>query len=115
MKKPNKIWIITGAARGFGQQISKAVLATGDIVIATVRSRPEELKAQLGNPPNLHVATLDITNGDQARNVAAEAVKNFGRIDVLVNNAGSGLLSAVEEATDEEVKRNLCQVDFVTN
>ena len=48
MKKPNKIWIITGAARGFGQQISKAVLATGDIVIATVRSRPEELKAQLG-------------------------------------------------------------------
>ena len=106
MKKPNKIWIITGAARGFGQQISKAVLATGDIVTATVRSRPEELKAQLGTPPNLHVAILDITNGDQARNVAAEAVKNFGRIDVLVNNAGSGLLSAVEEATDEEVKRN---------
>ena len=101
-----KIWIITGAARGFGQQISKAVLATGDIVIATVRSRPEELKAQLGSHPNLHVAILDITNEDQARNVAAEAVKNFGRIDVLVNNAGSGLLSAVEEATDEEVKRN---------
>jgi NAD(P)-dependent dehydrogenase (short-subunit alcohol dehydrogenase family) len=106
MKKPNKIWIITGAARGFGQQISKAVLATGDIVIATVRSRPEELKAQLGSHPNLHVAILDITNEDQAGNVAAEAVKNFGRIDVLVNNAGSGLLSAVEEATDEEVKRN---------
>ena len=106
MKKPNKIWIITGAARGFGQQISKAVLAAGDIVIATVRSRPEELKAQLGSHPNLHVAILDITNEDQARNVAAEAVKNFGRIDVLVNNAGSGLLSAVEEATDEEVKRN---------
>ena len=95
MKKPNKVWIITGAARGFGQQISKAVLATGDIVIATVRSRPEELKAQLGNPPNLHVAILDITNGDQARIVAEEALKNFGRIDVLVKNAGSGLLSAV--------------------
>src|SRR5215467_11714663 len=106
MKKKDKIWIITGAARGFGQQISKAVLASGDVVIATVRSRPEELKAQLGNHPNLHVAILDVTNEDQARNVAAEAVKNFGRIDVLVNNAGSGLLSAVEEATDEEVKRN---------
>lgn len=106
MKKPNKIWIITGAARGLGQQISKAVLATGDIVLATVRRRPEELKARLGNHPNLHVAILDITNEDQARDVAAEAVKNFGRIDVLVNNAGSGLLSAVEEATDEEVKRN---------
>src|SRR5262245_39695492 len=101
MKKKNAIWIITGAARGFGQQISKAVLATGDTVIATVRSRPEELKAQLGNHPNLHVALLDITNEDQARNVAAEVVKNFGRIDVLVNNAGSGLLSAIEEATAE--------------
>ena len=106
MKKKNKIWIITGAARGFGQQISKAVLATGDVVIATVRSRPEELKSKLGNHPNLHVAILDITNEDQARNVAAEAAKSFGRIDVLVNNAGSGLLSAVEEATDDEVKRN---------
>src|SRR5262245_33891091 len=104
--KNSKVWIITGAARGFGQQISKAVLATGDVVIATVRSRPEELKAQLGNLPNLHVAILDITNDDQARKVAAEAVEKFGRIDVLVNNAGSGLLSAVEEATDEEVRRN---------
>src|SRR5215475_8067243 len=106
MKKQNKIWIITGAARGFGQQISKAVLATGDVVVATVRTQPEDLKAQLGNHPNLHVAILDITNEDQARNVAAEAVEKFGRIDVLVNNAGSGLLSAVEEANDEEVKRN---------
>src|SRR5215470_9232350 len=106
MKRKNKIWIITGAARGFGQQISKAVLATGDIVLATVRSRPEDLKAQLGNHPNLHVAILDITNEDQAGKVAADAVEKFGRIDVLVNNAGSGLLSAVEEATDEEVKRN---------
>src|ERR1700756_3442273 len=106
MNKPNKIWIITGAARGFGRQISNAVLATGDIVIATVRSRPEELKAQLGYHPNLHVAILDITDEDQARNVASEAVKSFGHIDVLVNNAGTGLLSAVEEATDEEVKRN---------
>src|SRR5215469_11434643 len=106
MKKKNKLWLITGAARGFGQQISKAVLATGDVVIATVRSRPEELKAQLGNHPNLHVAILDITDEEQARKVAAEAVAKFGHIDVLVNNAGSGLLSAVEEATDEEVKRN---------
>ncbi len=102
----SKVWIITGAARGFGQQISKAVLASGDTVIATVRSRPEELWAQLGNHPNLHVAILDITDEAQARQVAAEAVEKFGRIDVLVNNAGSGLLSAVEEATDEEVKRN---------
>jgi NAD(P)-dependent dehydrogenase (short-subunit alcohol dehydrogenase family) len=104
--KTTKVWIITGAARGFGQEISKAVLADGDVVIATVRQRPEELAARLGHHPNLRVVTLDITNEAQARDVAAEAVAQFGRIDVLVNNAGSGLLSAVEEATDEEVKRN---------
>jgi NAD(P)-dependent dehydrogenase (short-subunit alcohol dehydrogenase family) len=52
MKKPDKIWIIARAARGFGQQISKAVLASGNTVIATVRSRPEELKTQLGYHPS---------------------------------------------------------------
>ena len=101
----SKVWIITGAARGFGLEITRAVLASGDTVVAAVRSRPEELKTQL-NHPNLHVAVLDVTNEAQSREVAADTVKKFGRIDVLVNNAGSGLLSAVEEATDEEVKRN---------
>ncbi|HUB86700.1 MAG TPA: oxidoreductase [Verrucomicrobiae bacterium] len=105
-QKKSKVWIITGAARGFGQQISKAVLASGDTVIGTVRSKPEELEAQLGNHPNLHVAVLDITDEAQAHKVAAEAVEKFGRIDVLVNNAGYGLLAGVEEATDEEVRSN---------
>jgi NAD(P)-dependent dehydrogenase (short-subunit alcohol dehydrogenase family) len=106
MNTSKKIWIITGASRGFGQQISRAVLASGDTVVATVRSRPEELKAQLDNHPNLHVTILDITNEAQARIVAAETVEKFGRIDVLVNNAGAGLLGAIEEATDAEVRRN---------
>src|SRR5262249_3294052 len=109
MKGPNmknsKVWIVTGAARGFGLEITRAVLASGDTVVATVRSRPEELKIQLSHP-NLHVAVLDVTNEAQACEVAADTVKKLGRIDVLVNNAGHGLLSAVEEASDEEVKRN---------
>jgi NAD(P)-dependent dehydrogenase (short-subunit alcohol dehydrogenase family) len=102
----SKVWIITGAARGFGQEISKAVLAGGGTVVATVRSRPDELASQLGNHPKLQVALLDITDEAQARKVAAETVERFGRIDVLVNNAGYGLLAGVEEASDEEVKRN---------
>ncbi|MBO7746970.1 SDR family NAD(P)-dependent oxidoreductase [Paenibacillus sp. MWE-103] len=101
-----KVWFITGAARGFGFEIAKTVLASGDKVVATVRSQPEKLAARLNHPDNLFVTQLDITDEDQARKAAGEAVAHFGRIDVLVNNAGSGLLSAVEEATANEVRRN---------
>ena len=101
----SKVWIITGAGRGLGLEITKAALASGDTVIAAVRSEPEKLQAELSHP-NLRVAALDVSNEAQAQQVAADAVTRFGRIDVLVNNAGYGLLSAVEEATDEEVKRN---------
>jgi NAD(P)-dependent dehydrogenase (short-subunit alcohol dehydrogenase family) len=101
----SKVWIITGAARGFGLEITKAVLAGGDTVVATVRGEPEKLQAEISHP-NLHVAMLEVSNEARAQLVAADTVTRFGRIDVLVNNAGYGLLSAVEEATDEEVKRN---------
>jgi NAD(P)-dependent dehydrogenase (short-subunit alcohol dehydrogenase family) len=100
-----KVWFITGASRGFGLEIVKAALLEGDKVIATVRSNPEKLRAQVNNP-NLFVVILDVTDEQQAKDVAAEAIEKFGRIDVLVNNAGFGLLSAVEEASDAEVKAN---------
>ncbi|HEX8020722.1 oxidoreductase [Mucilaginibacter sp.] len=104
--KTQKVWFITGASRGFGLEISKAVLASGDKLVATVRKDPETLAEQFNNDPNLFVVPLDVTNEDQAREAAAKAVEHFGHIDVLVNNAGFGLLSAVEEATAQEVKRN---------
>lgn len=100
-----KIWLITGASRGFGLEIVKAALNAGDKVVAAVRSNPEKLHAQFNNE-NLSVAILDVTNQQQAKDVASQAVEKFGRIDVLVNNAGFGLLSAVEEASDAEVKAN---------
>lgn len=101
-----KVWFITGASRGFGFEIAKAVLAEGDKVVASVRSRPEQLTATLGNNPNLHVVLLEVTNEQQAKEAAKNAVEKFGRVDVLVNNAGFGLLSAVEEASDKEVRAN---------
>ncbi|QEM10125.1 oxidoreductase [Mucilaginibacter rubeus] len=104
--KTQKVWFITGASRGFGLEISKAVLASGDKLVATVRKNPETLSAQFDNNPNLLVVPLDITNEAKAKEAAAKAIEHFGRIDVLVNNAGFGLLSAVEEATAEEVKKN---------
>lgn len=100
-----KVWLITGAGRGFGLEIAKAALQNGDKVLATVRKNPEKLQAQL-NSENLLVTNLDVTNELQAKEVAAQAIGKFGHIDVLVNNAGFGLLSAVEEATDQEVRAN---------
>ncbi|USK31364.1 SDR family NAD(P)-dependent oxidoreductase (plasmid) [Bacillus sp. CMF21] len=101
-----KVWFITGAARGIGLEILKAVLETGDNVVATVRSSAESLADKLGNPENLQVVLLDITNEQQAIAAANQAIQKFGQIDVLVNNAGYGLLSAVEEATADEVREN---------
>ncbi len=102
--KRAKTWIVTGASRGFGREISKAVLDSGDNLVATVRNKPGELAAKLDHP-NLHVAILDINDEVQAVNVAAEAVEKFSSIDVLVNNAGFGLLGGVEEISDVEARR----------
>ena len=103
--KKTKTWIITGASRGFGLEISKAVLASGDNVVATVRSKPEELAAKLDHHPKLYVAILDISDEAQAIKVAAQTVEKFGSIDVLANNAGFGLLGGVEEISDQEARR----------
>lgn len=99
-----KVWFITGASRGFGFEIAKAALAIGDQVVATVRSKPEELRKKLDHENQLLVELMDITDEAQARAVAQRAVDRFGRIDILVNNAGHGILSAVEEASDAELK-----------
>jgi NAD(P)-dependent dehydrogenase (short-subunit alcohol dehydrogenase family) len=102
----NKIWFITGASRGFGFDITKAALDAGDKIVATVRSKPEVLLSKLKNNENLFVTPLDVTNETQAHEAAKQAIVKFGRIDVLVNNAGYGLLSAVEETSADEVRRN---------
>ncbi|MET0462237.1 MAG: oxidoreductase [Chitinophagaceae bacterium] len=104
--KTQKTWFITGASRGFGHTITKAVLANGDKVVATVRNNPDEFLTRFNNDPNLYAVILDVTNETQAKTAVADAVEHFGRIDVLVNNAGYGLLAAVEEATTDEVKKN---------
>jgi NAD(P)-dependent dehydrogenase (short-subunit alcohol dehydrogenase family) len=94
-----KTWFITGASRGFGALIMKAVLAT-DAVVATARD-----PSSIADHPRLLKLPLDVTNEGQARDAAARAIEKFGCIDVLVNNAGYGLLGAVEEASAIEVER----------
>lgn len=97
-----KTWFITGISRGLGRALAEAVLARGDTVIGTVREGTADVEAGSGT---LHVLQLDMAEPDGIAAAASEAFSRAGRIDVLVNNAGYGLLGAIEEATDAEVER----------
>lgn len=99
-----RIWLITGASRGIGARIAEAALVQGDAVVATSRSA-ESITRRLGASNALLPLALDVTDEAQARHAVGAALDRFGRIDVLVNNAGYGLLGAVEEATADEVRR----------
>ncbi|MDU9394353.1 oxidoreductase [Pseudomonas sp. zfem002] len=99
-----RTWLITGASRGFGTLIAQQALAAGDAVIATARN-PEDIEARLGQHPNLLAVRLDVTREAQAHDAVAAGIKRFGRIDVLVNNAGFGILGAVEETSASETER----------
>lgn len=102
-----KVWFITGSSRGLGRSLTEAVLANGDQVVATAR-QPEQLNALLEKyPEQIYPVQLDVTDSDQVYAAVAGAVKHFGRIDVLVNNAGFGIIGAAEAYTEEEVRSQL--------
>jgi NAD(P)-dependent dehydrogenase (short-subunit alcohol dehydrogenase family) len=101
----HKVWFITGASKGFGFEIAKAALASGDQVVATVRKNAVQLATKLGNPDRTMIVTLDVTNENEVKAGVQAAIDRFRRIDVVVNNAGYGLLAATEEASAEEVRK----------
>jgi NAD(P)-dependent dehydrogenase (short-subunit alcohol dehydrogenase family) len=93
------VWFVTGASRGFGAEIVEQALAAGHQVVATARN-PRTITERFPDADELLPVALDVTDEAAAKAAAEAAVERFGRIDVVVNNAGRGLLSAVEEATD---------------
>jgi len=99
-----KVWLVTGASTGFGRELVEHLLASGARVVATAR-KVEGLQ-ELGTkyPKTALVASMDVTNQKQVESVVGVAVKWFGRIDVLVNNAGYGMVGAVEESAEEEFR-----------
>lgn len=96
-------WFITGASRGLGAMVAEQALARGDAVVATARN-PQAVIDRLGEHPSLLAVALDVTNEEQAKVAAQAAINRFGRIDVLLNNAGFGLMGAVEEASAAEIE-----------
>ncbi|MFB8440026.1 SDR family oxidoreductase [Streptomyces niveus] len=103
----SKVILVTGAGRGLGTDIAREALAAGHQVIATGR-RPEEVEKPLGGPQdNLLVTKLDITSLDDAEAAAQAAVDRFGRIDVLINNAGNFFAGYFEEITPDQMRRQI--------
>jgi NAD(P)-dependent dehydrogenase (short-subunit alcohol dehydrogenase family) len=103
-----RVWLITGASSGFGLAIAEAALERGDRVVATAR-RPGAIGLEEGE--RVAQIQLDVTDAEQRQAVVGAAIDRFGRIDVLVNNAGRTQVGAVEETTDEEL-RDLFELHF---
>lgn len=103
----SKVWFITGASRGFGREFTIAALGRGDQVVATARNTDSlaDLTVQYGE--QLLAVPLDVTDRAAAAAAVDRATAQFGRIDVVVNNAGYGLFGAVEEITEQQLRDQL--------
>ena len=101
-----RVWLITGCSSGFGLALASAVLTRGQRVIATARqpSALGDLAARF--PETCRVRALNVTDSSQVKSVVAQAADAFGRLDVVVNNAGYGLVGAFEELDTEQIARN---------
>ncbi|MER5278020.1 SDR family oxidoreductase [Streptomyces sp. NPDC002809] len=96
-------WFITGGSRGLGLEITRAALNGGDNVVVAARD-PRKLPDELRRHDRVLGVTLDVTRSEDITGAVETAVERFGTIDVLVNNAGRGLLGALEEITDAEAR-----------
>ncbi len=101
-----QVWFITGAGRGLGVDIAKAALAAGHAVVATGRD-PTKVAAAIGDHPDLLALKLDVTSPEEAQAAIDAAVAKFGRLDVLVNNAGNFYAGFFEELSPEQVRHQI--------
>jgi len=106
-----RVWFVTGATSGFGRAIAEAAVAAGDVVVGTGRrvERLDDLVARY--PDQVEALALDVTDLAAARAAVADVESRYGRIDVLVNNAGHGQVGAAEETTEDEL-RSLFELHF---
>ncbi|MEV7985770.1 oxidoreductase [Micromonospora sp. NPDC085948] len=106
-----RVWLITGTSSGFGRTIAEAALSAGDTVVATAR-RPQTLQdLAAAHPDRVCLLELDVTDAARITAVVTQVILRYGRIDVLVNNAGRALVGAVEATTDRQL-RHLMDLHF---
>ena len=103
-KENSKVWFITGTSRGFGKVWTEAALERGDKVAATARSLDSiaHLKEKYGD--QVLTLELDVTNSDQVKTAVTQAFDHFGKVDIVLNNAGYSLIGTIEEASTDDVR-----------
>jgi NAD(P)-dependent dehydrogenase (short-subunit alcohol dehydrogenase family) len=107
----SKIWFITGCSTGFGRELAKYVLESGHKAVVASR-KTDDVKDIVADYPETSIAVqLDVTKADEIKSSVEKAIQKFGRIDVLVNNAGIGYFGAIEESEDDEVRR-MFEINF---
>ncbi|WP_455920307.1 SDR family oxidoreductase [Priestia megaterium] len=106
IRENEQVWFITGANKGLGAAFAKEALDKGYKVIATAR-KTEGMEELLGTSKNLLICNLDITNEEQIHSAVDAALEQFGRIDVLINNAGYGQLGYFEETSEKKIREQM--------
>ncbi len=106
-EQPNRVWFITGSSSGFGRLLAEQVLSAGESVAATARDLAKISDLEEKFPGRAKAIRLDVTDKQQVSAAVDQALAAFGHIDVLVNNAGYGLVAAQEEASDEEIRHQI--------
>jgi NAD(P)-dependent dehydrogenase (short-subunit alcohol dehydrogenase family) len=106
-----KVWFITGCSTGFGRELAKQVLELGHKAVVASRKTDDVTDIVADYPDTSIAVKLDVTNSDEVKSSVEEAIKKFGKIDVLVNNAGIGYFGAIEESEDDEVRR-MFEINF---
>ena len=109
--RDSRVWLITGCSTGFGRELAKAVLERGDRAVVTARRSETVRDLVEGRRGQAIACRLDVTNQESMRYSVVMAGETFGRIDVLVNNAGIGYFGAVEESDGDEVRR-MFEINF---